>query len=255
MRWNPFLLLELVRRDLSARYAGSFGGLGWALVSPLLLCGLYGLVFTAIVRIPPPEGFSGAYLEFLLAGLIPWIGLQDGLVRGTTAVTDQAHLVRKQAFPTEYLPLASLFGAMAIQALAVVALGAFLAVLGEGSVRPFVLVGAFVFEFALVLGPIFALATANVFFRDLTQLLGPGLTVLFYLTPVLYPESLVPPRLAPLLFANPFRDSIALFRAGLLGTEAPSVQRLLVWFVLAAIVAVAGVRFFGACRKTFSDIV
>ena len=58
-------------------------------------------------------------------------------------------------------------------------------------------------------------------FRDLAQLIGPLLTVVFYLTPILYPESAVPPALAWALDANPVRDVVGLFRAGLIGTEAP----------------------------------
>lgn len=255
MNWNPFLLAELVRRDLAVRYAGSFGGLAWALLNPLLLCGLYGLVFTTIVRIAPPAGFRGSYLEFLLAGLIPWIGLQDALVKSATAVTDQAHLVRKQAFPINYLLFASLFGALSLQAVAVTGLGAGLAAFGTGTIRPLPLLAALLFEFLVLIGPAFALAALNVFFRDLTQLLGPGLTVAFYLTPVLYPESLVPRALTPVLLANPLRDVVGLFRAGLLGTEIPSFPRLAGWSVLAAVMAFLGVRFFGACRKTFSDII
>lgn len=255
MRWNPFLLVELVRRDLAVRYAGSFGGLAWAFFNPLLLCGLYGLVFTAIVRIAPPSGFTGTYLEYLLAGLIPWIGLQDAVVKSATAVTDQAHLVKKQSFPLDYLLFASLFGALSLQAIAVAGLGAGLGAFGAGSVRPLALVAAFLFEFLVLIGPAFALAALNVFFRDLTQFLGPGLTVLFYLTPVLYPESLVPSNLAPVLVANPLRDVVGLFRAGLLGTEVPPVPRLLAWSAISIVIAFLGVRFFGACRKTFSDII
>jgi lipopolysaccharide transport system permease protein len=255
MSWNPFLLVELVRRDLAVRYAGSFGGFAWALLNPLLLCGLYGLVFTAIMRIAPPANFTGTYLEYLLAGLIPWIGIQDAVVKSATSVTDQAHLVKKQAFPLNYLLFASLFGALSLQAIAVTGLGAGLATFGVGSIQPLTLLVAFLFEFLVLIGPAFALAALNVFFRDLTQFLGPGLTVLFYLTPVLYPEALVPANLTPVLLANPLRDVIGLFRAGLLGTEVPPVPRLMAWSAISVVIAFLGVRFFGACRKTFSDII
>ena len=81
---------------MAARYAGSFGGILWTVVNPLLTCVLYGFVFSLVLRIPPPEGFAGSYLEFLLAGLIPWIGIQEALVRSASSVTEQANLVRKQ---------------------------------------------------------------------------------------------------------------------------------------------------------------
>ena len=147
-----FLLSELVRRDLAARYAGSFAGVFWTLLNPALTCALYGFVFSAVVRIPPPEGFAGSYLEFLLAGLIPWIGIQEALTRSATSVTDHANLVRKQVFPVHYLPIASLAGAVFLQAAAVAVVALGLAFFGEGSVRLVPLAGAFLLEFLVVLG-------------------------------------------------------------------------------------------------------
>lgn len=239
---------------MAARYAGSFGGVLWTVVNPLLTCVLYGFVFSLVLRIPPPEGFAGSYLEFLLAGLIPWIGIQEALVRSASSVTEQANLVRKQVFPVHYLPVASLVGAIVLQAAAVAVVAAGVALAGAGSVRPVPLVAAFALEILVILGPVFALAAISVLFRDLPQFLGTAMTALFYLTPVLYHESLVPKRFVPLLALNPFRDVIALFRAGLIGTPAPPLPRLVLLAAVSALVAWAGTRFFAACRRTFADV-
>lgn len=249
-----FLLSELVRRDLAARYAGSFAGVFWTLLNPALTCALYGFVFSMVVRIPPPEGFAGSYLEFLLAGLIPWIGIQEALTRSATSVTEHANLVRKQVFPVHYLPLASLAGAVLLQAAAVAVVAVGMAFFGEGSVRLAPLAGAFLLEFLVVLGPIFAFSSVGALFRDLPHFLGTAMTALFYLTPVLYHESLVPERFSALLAVNPFRDVIALFRAGIIGTPVPPLPRLVVVAAVSALVAWAGARLFAACRRTFADV-
>lgn len=91
-------------------------------------------------------------------------------------------------------------------------------------------------------------------FRDLAQLIGPLLTVVFYLTPILYPEALVPPGLAWALDLNPVRDLAGLFRAGLLGTQAPPAGRILVWAAVFAVLAFLGHRFFERSRKVFADV-
>ncbi|HQN10189.1 MAG TPA: ABC transporter permease, partial [Thermoanaerobaculia bacterium] len=102
--------------------------------------------------------------------------------------------------------------------------------------------------------PVFALAAGSVLFRDLAQLLGPLLTVAFYLTPILYPEDLVPASLAPALTFNPLRDLAGLFRAGLLGTAAPPPGRLLAWSAGLAVLAFLGHRFFARSRRAFADV-
>ncbi len=182
------------------------------------------------------------------------MGIQDALVRSTTSVTDQANLVRKQAFPVRYLVFSSLAGAIVIQAAAVAILAVWVGFAGAGSIRPLPLAAAFLAEALVLLGPAFALATANVLFRDLSQFLGTAVTALFYLTPVLYHEALVPKRFAPALVVNPLRDVIALFRAGLIGTPVPPLPRLVLLAAVSAVVAWLGARFFETCRKTFADV-
>lgn len=249
-----YLFLQLVRRDLALRYAGSFGGIGWAVLGPLLQCGIYALVFSVIVRIPPPPGFRGHYAEFLLAGLLPWLGFQDALARSASAVTDHAELVKKLAFPVESLVLSALAAALLLQAAGLVVFAGASAGAGNGTIRPLPLLAGFALELLVLLGPAFAFAAVTVLFRDLSQLLGPFLSVLFYLTPIIYPEDLVPASLAPVLTLNPLRDVAALFRAGLLGLEAPPAARVAAWAVVSSVLAFLGVVFFVRSRKTFSDV-
>ena len=165
-----------------------------------------------------------------------------------------ANLVRKQVFPVHYLPIASLAGAVFLQAAAVAVVALGLAFFGEGSVRLVPLAGAFLLEFLVVLGPILALSSVGALFRDLPHFLGTAMTAVFYLTPVLYHESLVPERFSALLAVNPFRDVIALFRAGIIGTPVPPVPRLVAVAAVSALVAWAGARLFAASRKTFADV-
>lgn len=254
MKRNLFLLSELVRRDLAVRYAGSFGGAAWALLNPLLLCGLYSLVFSLIVRIPPPTDFRGTYAEFLLAGLLPWLGFQDALVRGASSITDQSHLVRKMSFPVVLLVAASVASALVLQA---AGLGVFAVVsgaFGAGTLRVLPILAGFALELLLLAGPALAFAAASVLFRDLAQLIPPLMTVAFYLTPVLYPEALVPPALRWGLEVNPVRDVVGLFRAGLIGTEAPPAARIAGWMAVSAVLGFFGHRFFARSRRLFADV-
>lgn len=252
---NPaFLLTELIRRDLTLRYAGSVGGMAWALVNPLVLCVIYTFVFSTILKIPVPEGFRGNYTEFLLAGLLPWIGFQEAVTRGSGAVTDQAHLVKKLAFPPELLVLANIGSALVLQLAAVAILAVYAGMRPGGLLRPDLLVIGFGFEFLVLVGPVLALSALQVLFRDLSQTLGPMLMIVFYLSPILYSESSVPRAAAPFLAINPVRDVAALFRAGLFGAPTPPAFRLAVLAAFFALVGWAGLTFFRRCRRSFSDL-
>ncbi len=254
MKKKAFLLTQLLRRDLTARYAGSFGGPLWAFLNPVILCVLYGLVFGYILRTQPPAGFPGGYAEFLLGGLLPWFGIQEAVMRSASSVTDQAHLVKKLPVPAELLVLSSLGSALLLQMAGILILAAYVALSGRGALHPVPLVLAFVFEALLLVGPALLLSALNVFFRDLPQLLGPALTVVFFLSPILYPESLMPRPLRAALGLNPVRDLVALFRAGLFGGPSLNPERLLVWSLVFGMLGYAGTRFFRRCRRSFADL-
>lgn len=254
LRTKVFLLSELVRRDLTARFAGSFGGPLWALLNPLIFCVIYGFVFGVVLKQKPPDGFPGGYPVFLLGGLIPWIGFQEALLRSTSSVTEQAHLVKKLRFPLELLIVSTLTSALLLQATAIMLLVGFVQISGQGTLHLWILALAFAFEVLILLGPIFALAALNVFFRDLVQILTPILMVVFYLTPILYSESLVPASFGKWMRWNPLRDLTVLFRGGLFGTAPPSPTKLLVWFLVFSLLALAGCGFFRRCQRSFSDL-
>ena len=254
MKRALFLFSELLRRDLSTRYAGSFGGPLWALLNPLILCVLYGFLFAVIIRLPPPAGFAGSYAEFLLGGLLPWLGLQEAIARSTTSISEQGHLVKKLRFPVELLVASSAAAALVLQLAGLAVFGGFVVVSGRGAVQPLVFALALAFEIVLLAGPCLLLAALNVFFRDLTQLVSPLLMIVLYLTPILYPESLIPAPLAPFLAINPVVDLVALYRASLFGGPLPPAARLLGWTVAFLLFAFLCHRFFRRSRPVFSDL-
>lgn len=254
MRRSVFLFSELLRRDLSTRYAGSFGGPLWALLNPVILCVLYSFVFAFVIRLQPPAGFPGSYAEFLLGGLLPWLGMQEAVARSTTSISEQGHLVKKLRFPVELLVASSAAAALVLQLVGLAVLGGFVIASGRGAAQPLVFTAALAFEVVLLAGPCLLLATLNVFFRDLAQLVGPLLTVVLFTTPILYPSSLVPSLLAPLLPLNPVADLVSLYRASLFGGPIPPAARLLAWTAAFLLAAVLCHRLFRRSRPAFSDL-
>src|SRR5579871_2379425 len=107
------LLLEMTRRDVVERYAGQALGAWWAVIAPLLTMATYMLAFGVIFRsrLGPDDDGSG-YVAFALAGLVPWMGLQEGLSRTTGAIVGNASLVKQIVFPGEVLPLKVALGTL-----------------------------------------------------------------------------------------------------------------------------------------------
>jgi ABC-type polysaccharide/polyol phosphate export permease len=222
-----FLLRELLARDLKVRYAGSLFGFFWAFVTSLWQLALYTIVFSFILRVPLEGEGTKNFSAFLFAGLLPWMAFSEGLSKGTLAVVDSAHLVKKLRFPSEILVLAVTSSALVH---AGIAFFIFLLLrLGVGGVAwtalPLFLVGL-VFQVALTNGISLLLAATYVFMRDIAHGLGLVLAALFYLTPIIYPVALVPDRFRWAVDGNPLSTLVSLYRAFLLGSPPPTKTSL-----------------------------
>jgi lipopolysaccharide transport system permease protein len=224
MRHHLFLLKELVKRDFQGRYAGSLLGFMWSFVQPLWLLLLFTFVFSTVMKLRLPAGSapSGNFASFLFSGLLPWMALQEGVMRASTAITDNATLVKKLRFPAELLVLAVVLAALLHEAIAASIFVVVLAWLGELHLRGLpVLLLALPLQAALTLGLGLLLGSVHVFFRDTAQALGMLFTGWFYLTPIVYPLEYVPARLRAWIELNPLTALVQLYRqAFLYGTVA-----------------------------------
>lgn len=179
---------NLFRRDVQAKYRGSLLGVAWTLANPVLLMGVYLLVFSVLWKTPFANG--GHYGLFLLVGLSAWIFFAASVQSASRSLLDNANLIRKTRFPRQLVPLSVVathlisFGVMLV-ALLVLNFALLPRVRGtEWLALPLGL--ALV---ALTAGLALAIASLNVLFRDIEFLVAALLLPLFFLTPVLYPLS------------------------------------------------------------------
>jgi lipopolysaccharide transport system permease protein len=210
------LFANFFRRELTTRYLGSATGLAWALIHPLALLAVYHFVFTMVFR---ARGFGGgSFLLFVAVALWPWLAAQEALQRATISIAGYAGLIRKVAFPHELVVYASIAGTLVLQFAGYLVVLAVLAAVGE-PVRIEGLLIALPLWIVLgiaVTGVALALAALQVFIRDVEHVLMPVLMVLMYLTPILYPLSLVPESMRPWVAANPFGWLVGRLRDALL---------------------------------------
>lgn len=203
-------------REVRTRYLGSSTGLAWAIVHPLAMLGVYYFVFTTVFRAPTFGSYS--FIAFVAVGLWPWLAAQEAISRGTVSLAGYAGLIRKAAFPQEAIVYASVAATFAIHVVGYVVVLAVLRAFGqpirfEGLVLALPL---WVVLFIGVTGLTLALASLQVFVRDIEHVLVPVLMITMYVTPILYPLSLVPERMRPWMAANPFGWLVTRMRDALL---------------------------------------
>ena len=201
---HRYLLATMVRREIGARFAGtSLGGL-WSLIQPAILLGLYSMVFSVIYRVGEVEGGHG-FPEFVFCGLWPWLAFQEACLRSVAAITANANMVKKLQFPSELLVVAAVLSSFLVQGVGFLLflLGLMLwkgTLIGAAGLLLCIPLGL---SLLLAIGLGMLLACGNVFFRDVEQLTTAGFTLWFFLTPILYPASLIPESIGPLFMLNP----------------------------------------------------
>ena len=247
---NLHLLRELIRRDFHARFTGSALGVVWAVLQPLSLVILYWFVFTYMFR--RPGGQSDHYIDFLIAGLLPWLGINEGLMRSATSIVDNAPMVRRLAFRSELLIIVPNASAMIFESIALVLFGAFCLLRGMPLRLVWLLPFVLVVQFAVQVGLGWILAATYVFFRDLTPILAFVLSVVFYLSPILYP---VAGRFERIFIWNPMTPLLGLFRSAMLSASLPAAGSIVFLLAVATATFTGGLLFFRRAQGTLADLI
>jgi ABC-type polysaccharide/polyol phosphate export permease len=249
------LFANFFSRELRTRYLGSATGLAWALVHPLALLAVYHFVFTSVLRVGGIA--TQSFLAFVAVGLWPWLAAQEALQRGTTSLANYAGLIRKAAFAHETIVFASVAATLALQLAGYLAVLVVLLAFGE----PIHLEGLLlaiplwaVMAIA-VTGLALALSSLQVFVRDVEHVLMPVLMIVMYLTPILYPLTVVPEKVRPWVAANPFSWLVTRMRDALLeGRLSPQWGDLAALAVALALFAL-GLAMFRRLSPHFEDFV
>ena len=240
----------MIRRDFQARFTGSALGVFWAVLQPLSLVVLYWFVFSFLVGRAAPGGDH--YIEFLIAGLLPWLAIAEGLSRSMTAIVENGPMVRRLAFKSELLVVVPNASALIFEAIGLALFVAFLMFRGGSARLIWLLPFAFLFQLSIQIGVGWLLAVTYVFFRDLAQVLGFLLSIVFYLSPILYPVS---GRFATLFSWNPMTPLLGLFRSALLSAALPEIGSIVFLVVVSTALFTGGLIFFRRAQATLADLI
>ncbi|MDQ3991316.1 MAG: ABC transporter permease [Actinomycetota bacterium] len=212
------VLLNLTRKEMKVKYKSSVLGVVWSMLNPLLYLMVFYVVFTYFLRSGIPD-----FAVYLLAGLLPWTLFSTGFQGATSSVVDNASLVTKVAFPHEMLPL-SLVGASLVNFFfQFLVLIGFMLVVGYGFLGPNLLLLPLALAVLLLFTVAISLlaSAVNVRYRDATHLVALALVAWFWVTPIVYPASLVRENIGglaqELYFANPMTVVALGFQRALYG--------------------------------------
>lgn len=249
------LLWRLVRRDFEARFAGSVLGLGWGILHPLANIALYWLVFGLLLSGGRfgAGGEGDSYAKFLIAGLLPWMGFQEAVMRSSGSILENGVILKRIPFKSQILVAVPTVTALVLELVGIVLFCSILVVMGHAFSWTLVLLPlAILVQAILQLGLGLLLAPIVTLFRDLQQVLGFVLYALLFLSPVLYP---VRAGWEILFQWNPMTPLISLFRATVLGGPLPSAGSIVYLCGVTALVGIAGAWLMGKLGPSFVDTI
>ncbi len=250
---NRKLIRSMVRRDILAKYKGSFFGAMWTILNPLLLMGTYAFLFGLVLK---TRFGNESYVLYFLAGMLPWLAFSEAVGRSTYVILEYRNYVKKLVFPLETLPVNLVVAGVVTEAFG---LGIFLiGLIVARQALPWSVVWLpmlIVPQLLFTLGLCWFLAALGVFVRDLATVTTFMLTLWFFLTPICYPESQLPPAALRILSFNPLFVLVRGYRAIFLQGRAPGTLGLAGLWVLGIVSAILGYAWFHRMRRSFADII
>jgi len=249
------MLKNLFLMTLKDRFLGSGLGLLWAILSPLMMMGIFVFVFTFVFpgRLAGHEG-ALPFVIWLISGYGPWLALSEGLNSSTGSVAGNAGIVKNIAFKSELLPVV---GAMLGVVPLLVSFAILLVLMFADGQTPGVAVLILPFSVLLMLtfvsGVGFFLSSLNVFVRDISLALPNILMAILFTSPIFYPLTAYPTVIRPFLQFNPFYVLAEFFRAPILNGELPPLWMFIYMTILSCLVFIGGLRWFRRL-KSFFDV-
>lgn len=245
------LIIRLAWSDFKLRYKNSVLGFFWSLLEPMLMLLVLYVVFSYLMRVQVEH-----YQLFLLMGIVLWNFLDRSTTMSTNSIVGKPSLVLKVYFPRDILVISTCITALMMTALELLVFAVFMAVFRvapNADVLYFPLI--FLFEFLIVLGVSLALASLNVYFRDIQFIWRLVVQLGFFATPVLYPITIFPEGLQKYFLLNPMARIITMIRDCVLYQTAPGTVSLVFAAIFSVAVLIIGYLIFYRLEPGFAEAI
>ena len=247
-RYREFLKTN-VKKDIRGKYKGSFLGVLWSFINPLLMALIYAIVFPFILK-----NSQDNYVTFIVIGILPWTFFTTVIQQGTYCILFNAGIIKKVYFPREILPISVATSGLInfFIALPIILLFCIFSGLGLSFYALMFPLIALV-QFILLLGIILITSSINVYIRDLEYIVQFFVNMLFYATPILYSSTLFPGKYRWFLNMNPMTTLINSYRDIFYYKRFPDFGMLGIVFLGSLTLLLIGIKIFKKLERRFAE--
>lgn len=252
---NRRVLVRLVKYDLLNEYSGSYFGILWAFINPLIYTVLLWFIFSIGFRSQPVKDVP--FIVWLVSGLFPWQFLSQSAVSGTNSVISQTYLVKKIVFPVELLPLIKICSAFTLHLFFILLLFIITAISGISFTLHVLQLPYYIFGMLLLLlGLTWLSSSVTVFVKDISSIVSILMQLAFWATPVFWSLAILPESLQPWMRLNPFHYLVNGYRSCFVSGEwfwNDPYGAFFFWTITIGIFVI-GTHIFKRLRPHFADI-
>ena len=243
------LLKSNVRKEIRGKYKGSFLGVLWSFVNPLLMTLVYAIVFPFLLRSSQPH-----YTTFIVIGILPWTWFTSSIAQGTNSILINGGIIKKVYFPRVILPISIITSGLVNFIISCVIILIFLICSGIGfSLYMLYIPLIIIIQYILQLGIILITSSIDVYIRDTEYIINFFISLLFYGTPILYSLEMFPERFRFFLNLNPVAGLIIAYKDIFYYQKAPNFMQIGYVAVVAFAILFIGIKVFNKLEKGFAE--
>jgi lipopolysaccharide transport system permease protein len=255
LRTHRRLLWRVTRTEVQSRYAGSHLGFGWAFLAPFLILAIYALVYLEIFRVRVTNLDSHEYVVYIFTGLVPYLATAEALSTGVQSVVTNKAVLNNTVFPIDLAPVKAVLSAQFTMVVGMGVVVAGTAVTGNVHRTLALLPIVWALNIIWLIGVNWIISLLNVVFRDLQNLIGSILMIMFVVSPIAFTPDMVPHALRILLAFNPFAYFVVAYQQVVILGIWPSTGHSIVLVVMSVGAFVVGSWFFARAKPVIVDYV
>ncbi len=247
-KYKEFLKTN-VKKDIRGKYKGSFLGVLWSFINPLLSVIVYAIVFRYIMRFSIDN-----YLIYLISGIIPWTFFTSAINSGMNSILFNADIIKKVYFPRIILPISGVTSCLVnfLISCIIIVIFAFFSEVGI-SINLVWLFLIVIIQYFFTLGIVFILSAVEIYVRDIEHIVNFLISMLFYVTPILYTNDYVPQKFAFILKINPLSYIIDAYHSIFYYKQVPNFVDLGIIGLISFVVLFFGYLVFDKLQKGFAE--
>ena len=243
------LLKTNIKKEIRGKYKGSWLGVLWTFLNPLLMLAVYAFVFPYILRVNVDN-----YTIFMIVALIPWNFFTTAIQSGTGSVVANGNILKKVYFPREIIPISITTSQLVNFLITCIIMAVFIIFSGVGfSVHALLFPFLVLIQYILILGLTFILSALTVFVRDIDHFVSVILMLGFYATPIVYQGEMLPKKFQIFLKLNPMAQLVEAYRSILYYHRMPDMTMLVIWGLGSVALLVVGYLIFKKLEKSFVE--